>query len=320
MDGSEGQAQPSGFYPNGILPNEASSVTRELDTERWAQAEERAAELIARIQPNQLSENQRNAIESYMKCLITKCFSCQVFAYGSVPLKTYLPDGDIDLTAFSKNQNLMSTWYYKLEEVLEKEKKREDAVFHVTEVQIILAKVPLVKCIVENIVVDISFNQLGGLSALCFLEEVDNLISNDHLFKRSIILIKAWCYYESRTLGAHYGLISTYALETLVLYIFHVFDNSFAGPLERMFVTSGSDYCILYTTADPPRRDGGELSLSKTVYSCISAYTILPLGQGNPELPFSLKHFNIIDPLLTNNNLGNSVNKEEFFPGPAIFK
>ena len=62
--------------------------------------------------------------------------------------------------------------------------------------------------------------------------QVDQFINQNHLFKRSIILIKAWCYYESRILGAHHGLISTYALETVVLYIFHVFNNSFSGPLE----------------------------------------------------------------------------------------
>lgn len=62
------------------------------------------------------------------------------------------------------------------------------------------------------------------------------MINQNHLFKKSIILIKAWCYYESRILGAHHGLISTYALETLVLYIFHVFNNSFAGPLEVVFL------------------------------------------------------------------------------------
>lgn len=33
-------------------------------------------------------------------------------------------------------------------------------------------QVKLIKCLVENIVVDISFNQLGGLCTLCFLEEV----------------------------------------------------------------------------------------------------------------------------------------------------
>ncbi|PRQ57035.1 hypothetical protein RchiOBHm_Chr1g0343851 [Rosa chinensis] len=68
--------------------------------------------------------------------------------------------------------------------------------------------------------VDISFNQLGGLCTLCFLEQVDRLIGKHHLFKRSIILIKAWCYCESRILGAHHGLISTYGLVTLVLFIY----------------------------------------------------------------------------------------------------
>jgi len=33
-------------------------------------------------------------------------------------------------------------------------------------------QVKIIKCLVENIVVDISFNQLGGLCTLCFLEEV----------------------------------------------------------------------------------------------------------------------------------------------------
>ena len=32
----------------------------------------------------------------------------------------------------------------------------------------------IIKCLVENIVVDISFNQLGGLCTLCFLEEVSD--------------------------------------------------------------------------------------------------------------------------------------------------
>lgn len=49
------------------------------------------------------------------------------------------------------------------------------------------------------------------------------------------MLIKAWCYHESRILGAHHGLISTYALETLVLYIFNMFHKSLHGPLEVIF-------------------------------------------------------------------------------------
>lgn len=36
-------------------------------------------------------------------------------------------------------------------------------------------QVKLVKCLVDNIVVDMSFNQLSGLCTLCFLEEVCHL-------------------------------------------------------------------------------------------------------------------------------------------------
>ena len=55
--------------------------------------------------------------------------------------------------------------------------------------------------------------------------------------------VKAWCYYESRLLGAHHGLISTYALETLVLYVFnmHHARTPITSPLQaRAF---GQDSC-----------------------------------------------------------------------------
>ncbi|KAI4355215.1 hypothetical protein L6164_004008 [Bauhinia variegata] len=334
MGEHEGWAQPpSGLLPNGLLPNEAASVMRVLDSERWMKAEERTAELIAFIQPNSPSEDRRNAVADYVQRLIMKCFPCQVFTFGSVPLKTYLPDGDIDLTAFSKNQNSKDTWAHQVCDTLRNEEKNENAEFRVKEVQYIhQAEVKIIKCLVENIVVDISFNQLGGLCTLCFLEEVDHLINQNHLFKRSIILIKAWCYYESRILGAHHGLISTYALETLVLYIFHVFNNSFAGPLEVLYrfleffsKFDWDNFCVSLwgpvtisslpdVTAEPPRKDGGDLLLSKLFLdACSSVYAVFPGGQENHGQPFISKHFNVIDPLRVNNNLGRSVSKGNFY-------
>ncbi|KAL3536716.1 hypothetical protein ACH5RR_000082 [Cinchona calisaya] len=317
--------------PSGLLPD-ARPVVRFLDSGRWLKAEERTAELIVCIQPNQPSEERRNAVADYVQRLITKCFPCQVFTFGSVPLKTYLPDGDIDLTAFSNNQNLKDSWATHVRDMLENEEKNEHAEFQVKEVQYIQAEVKIIKCLVENIVVDISFNQLGGLCTLCFLEEVDHLINQNHLFKRSIILIKAWCYYESRILGAHHGLISTYALETLVLYIFHVFNNSFTGPLEVLYrfleFFSNFDwdnFCVSLwgpvpinslpdVTAEPPRKDSGELLLSKLFLdACSSVYAVFPCGQENQGQPFVSKHFNVIDPLRINNNLGRSVSKGNFF-------
>ncbi|GAB2291095.1 hypothetical protein Dimus_025350 [Dionaea muscipula] len=322
--------EPSGILPNGLLPNTSTSVTRVLDADQWLKAEEKTAELIACIQPNQPSEERRNAVADYVQRLIMKCFPCQVFTFGSVPLKTYLPDGDIDVSAFSKNQTLQETWASQVRDLLESEERNENAEFHVKEVQYIQAEVKIVKCLVENIVVDISFNQLGGLCTLCFLEEIDNLISQNHLFKRSIILIKAWCYYESCILGAHHGLISTYALETLVLYIFHVFNNTFAGPLEVLYrfleFFSNFDwdnYCVSLwgpvpisslpdVTAKPPRKDSGELLLSKLFLdACSSVYAVFPNDQENQGQGtcFVAKHFNVIDALRVNNNLGRSVSK-----------
>jgi hypothetical protein len=52
---------------------------------------------------------------------------------------------------------------------------------------------------------------------------------------RRLLQVKAWCYYESRVLGAHHGLISTYALETLVLYIFNLFHTSLQSPLQVLY-------------------------------------------------------------------------------------
>lgn len=323
---------PNGPLPNGLLPGEAASVIRVLDSERWSKAEGRTAELITCIQPNPPSEERRNAVATYVRCLITQCFPCKVFTFGSVPLKTYLPDGDIDLSAFSTSQESKDTWAHQVRDMLESEEKNENAEFRVKEVQYIQAEVKIIKCLVENIVVDISFNQLGGLCTLCFLEEVDHLINQDHLFKRSIILIKAWCYYESRILGAHHGLISTYALETLVLYIFHVFNNNFAGPLEVLYrfleffsKFDWDNFCVSLwgpvhisslpdVKAELPRKDSGNLLLSKVFLdACNHVYSAYPSGQENQGQPFISKHFNVIDPLRVNNNLGRSVSRGNFF-------
>uniref|UniRef100_A0A0D9VR36 Polymerase nucleotidyl transferase domain-containing protein n=1 Tax=Leersia perrieri TaxID=77586 RepID=A0A0D9VR36_9ORYZ len=321
------------MVPNGLLPNASAGVTRLLDGERWAAAEKRTSELIARIQPNEDSEGRRRAVYDYVRRLIMNCLSCQVFTFGSVPLKTYLPDGDIDVTAFSDSEELKDTWADLVRDALEHEEKSENAEFRVKEVQYIHAEVKIIKCLVDNIVVDISFNQVGGLCTLCFLEEVDALIGQNHLFKRSIILIKAWCFYESRILGAHHGLISTYALETLVLYIFHVFNNCFTGPLEVLYrfleFFSNFDwekFCLSLwgpvpisslpdMTAEPPRMDAADLLLNKSFLDkCSYAYAVTPrIQESQVQQPFISKHFNVIDPLRTNNNLGRSVSKGNFF-------
>lgn len=62
--------------------------------------------------------------------------------------------------------------------------------------------------------------------------------------------------------------------------------------------------------AESPRKDGGELLLSRLFLdACSSVYAVFPGDQENQSQPFVSKHFNVIDPLRTNNNLGRSVSK-----------
>nr|GEV13521.1 polymerase, nucleotidyl transferase domain-containing protein [Tanacetum cinerariifolium] len=243
-----------------------------------------------------------------------------VLAYGSVPLKTYLPDGDIDLTVSDAvNNDLVKD----IASLLESEMKNCSESFVITDVQFVDANVKIVKCIVDSIVVDISFNQTGAVCTLCFLEQIDHVIGRNHLFKESIILIKAWCYYESRTLGAHAGLISTYGLEILVLYIFNVFQRSLNGPLSVLYkfleyfsAFDWDNYCISIIgpvrksylpriIAERPPNSHDLMFGSDFLRYCFDMFYI-PNSGGNG---FPVKYFNIIDPLNNDNNLGRSVNK-----------
>ena len=52
------------------------------------------------------------------------------------------------------------------------------------------------------------------------------------LVNLTLLQVKAWCYYESRLLGAHHSLLSTYALETMVLYIFNMYCKELSSPLK----------------------------------------------------------------------------------------
>ncbi|GAV77176.1 hypothetical protein CFOL_v3_20648 [Cephalotus follicularis] len=324
---------------NGVLLEErplssSSSVLSNqtvIAADYWKKAEAATQSIIAQVQPSTVSEERRKSVIDYVQRLIKHSLGCEVFPFGSVPLKTYLPDGDIDLTTFG-GLNVEEALANDVFSVLEREQNGASE-FVVKDVQLIRAEVKLVKCLVQNIVVDISFNQLGGLCTVCFLEQVDRLIGKDHLFKRSIILIKAWCYYESRILGAHHGLISTYALETLVLYIFHLFHTSLDGPLAVLYKFldyfskfDWDNFCISlngpvrlsslpdFVVVETPENSGGNLLLSNDfLRDCVELFSVPLKGFETNSRSFPPKHLNIVDPLKENNNLGRSVSKGNFF-------
>ena len=69
-----------------------------------------------------------------------------MFPFGSVPLKTYLPDGDIDLTAFG-GLNVEEALASDVCSVLEREEQNNTAEFVVKDVQLIRAEVSNIESI-----------------------------------------------------------------------------------------------------------------------------------------------------------------------------
>ena len=106
MGQHEGWGQPTGLLPNGLLANDGSSAIRVLDPERWLKAEDRTAELIACIQPNQPSEELRNAVADYVQRLVVQCFPCQVRLLTCSSMYTYIV---IIVTAVIFSFNLVLT-------------------------------------------------------------------------------------------------------------------------------------------------------------------------------------------------------------------
>ncbi|XP_066391661.1 uncharacterized protein [Miscanthus floridulus] len=289
-----------------------------------------ADEVVRRVRPMEASERRRAEVVDYARRLVGSALGCEVFAFGSVPLKTYLPDGDIDLTVLG-NTSYDSTLVNDVSCILESEEQNSDAEFVVKDLERIDAEVRLIKCTIGNIIVDISFNQTGGICALCFLELVDRKVGKNHLFKRSIILIKAWCYYESRLLGAHHGLISTYALEVLILYIFNLFHKSLHSPLEVLYrfleyfsKFDWDNYCISLNgpvalsslpnlIVEATVTHTSDLLFDKEfLKSSMDKATVPPKNSDSCYTRFRPKHLNIVDPLKEDNNLGRSVNRASF--------
>lgn len=145
-----------------------------MDEELWFMAEERAREVLCTIQPNVVSEANRKRIIDFVQRLIGGYYGGEVFVFGSVPLKTYLPDGDIDLTVLS-HESVEDDLVQAVCNLLE---SGEDHEYQVKDIQQIRAQVRVVKCTVKNIAVDISFNQMAGLYALRFLEQVNIIFAN----------------------------------------------------------------------------------------------------------------------------------------------
>ena len=210
--------------------------------------------------PTAESEKERETKFSIVKGIIIDILNkkypyCNTYIlpYGSYPMKSYLKNADIDLTIFlqpKQEKNIIIEMPFEMindiilliKEEFERYNK-ESAFVLFSEIKIIMADIRLLKCKIGNISLDISVNNFSGIYKVVLIDYIENQFKNEfnrlnlfndssfsenkiQIFRRSLILIKAWCSFEGNLMGSNIGLMASYALEIIVIYVFNIYYDS----------------------------------------------------------------------------------------------
>jgi hypothetical protein len=236
--------------------------------------------ILNKLGPNSETENIRSEVLEKITTIINDIlqkdmvdYITYVIPYGSYPVKTYLNDADIDITICfkSKKSNKMiidipiktiDATMSKLKEEMENKNKDLEKDL-ITDIKIIMADIRLLKCNIDNINIDITINNFAGLYKIIFINSIeeqikhkDNILQSykdtsysdnkGNLFRRTFLLIKAWFFYEGHLMGSNVGLMATYTLEILVIYIFNFYyyeiNNEFEGFVKFFEIISEFDW------------------------------------------------------------------------------
>lgn len=118
---------------------------------------------------------------------------------GSFPLRCYLPESDLDLVILSGDGStndatlILSVFNVLCRTIIESDSGgRRDCSFIIRNVEFRNARTKLAHCVVNNLDVDITVNQINALESNILLEEADRAIGADHVFKKSVLLLKVY--------------------------------------------------------------------------------------------------------------------------------
>lgn len=164
------------------------------------------------------------------------------FLMGSFPLRTYLPDSDVDVAVLvSDVQKAYFDTHAAFRKILDAlycatiQPGNQDASHTLRNISFVNAKTPILQCTVGNIDLDITVNQIGSLGAITFLEEADRFIGKQHLLKRSLLLVKVYTTLTSASAQSAFVLIR--ACSCFLSFFFVILCN------EALVVGRGNHVC-----------------------------------------------------------------------------
>lgn len=153
--------------------------------------------------PTAASCARRKEIHEYVADIIRKSLPYGIlFGVGSSSLSTYLPESDIDLvlilnqhTGPSSTERFRNSFGKVFEALCEEivssdNDPSSNKTMTIRNIGLVNGRTKVVQCIVNNVGVDITVNQVGSLATVAFLEEADRCLGRDHILKKSVILIK----------------------------------------------------------------------------------------------------------------------------------
>lgn len=202
--------------------------------------------ILEKVGPTKEKEDLiKSVFNSIKKIILTslqeeiKYLNIEIIPFGSFPSKLYIKDSDLDLSIFFLNKDSNTPYDYDYEflnKILQKIHKSLEINKDVSCLNLIFADVKIIKCKISDIPVDISINNYVGLCKLAFMNKLEKeiFVKEDKikLFKRSLVLLKAWCSNESHILGSNISLMASYALECLVIYLFNYYSEIITSEFE----------------------------------------------------------------------------------------
>lgn len=237
------QRRHSNRFSTLIRPDQ---VPRNADPSLW---DVLVDEVLAMVQPQEAQVNYRRKVSSYIGKQCQKLISCKCFDIGLQGLRCFLPDDPIHLSIFATKGHDAS-WHVRLNERLCRlsggmttADDVDSMDFVANEQAHMLSNVLFftgrteeeghrLLCLVDGLVgVEVHMNARIELCLVAFWEAFSRAVGKNNLFKRSLLLIRAWWVYEAR-MDAFTSGIPDVAFAVMVAAVINRHHESLFSPFQ----------------------------------------------------------------------------------------
>jgi len=154
----------------------------------------RIDELIGWLVPPNDVIDQKEMVSRFVEASLGKCLGARVFVVGSTASNTCLHNEDLDINLYlCKGQE--DNWFTRANEFFFSRASANQAnVLRKVSFLPLDAKIEL---LINEVVVKICPNDLSSLYFTALQEEFNAFVGSENLFKKSLLLVKAWLRYDA---------------------------------------------------------------------------------------------------------------------------